>query len=269
MPDWMSYVAVLRGSGVTAATSATINPDAVSGLVAWFSADSGAYQTSLFLVASTGGDSVGGWRDRSPGAKDATQANVLLTPTLSNNAINSLPSIDFNGTDQFLSANDIATIFTGTANAPATFFGVFKTDAITTTQDYFMMGRNSSATTLMGYDVLNTSLYRSLRRGDDGVLKTHTGGAVTTAWKLFNSIFINGTSSNLYINGALVGGQNNDFSGAAVTLDRASIGARDSGGTRSNYVNGQIAEIILYNTDISESDRVGVQNYLNDKYAIY
>jgi len=89
-------------------------PSHLAKLQLWLSADVGVFQESTFVTPSGNGDVVGGWRDQSVNGNDATQATTANKPLLETNAINGLPLVSFDGTDDFfdLASNIVSDTYT-------------------------------------------------------------------------------------------------------------------------------------------------------------
>lgn len=75
-----------------------------------------------------------------------------------------------------------------------------------------------------------------------------------------------GSGSNIYVNGNLA---TSSASAAASINAIMLIGEWDSSGSIYGGLNGDIAEIIVFNSTLSNAERQAVETYLNSKYAVY
>ncbi|HEO64457.1 MAG TPA: hypothetical protein ENI73_01165 [Spirochaetes bacterium] len=228
-----------------------IQPDAISGLKLWLKADAG-------ITTATG---VSNWADQSGNGNNATQgtgssqpAFIASEPTLNNQAV-----VRFDGTNdfmtmpEFMNSSQPTLIIVGKSASGASqrFFhdygGVLYDREITI---WYRFG--------LGYEfaIKDTSLnWISQVNGS------------TLSYFIGTNIVI-GTSINVYYNGAMLSASNAGYNttttwttGPPPTLGKFS-------GSSTNYLNGDIAEIIIYNNPISNADRLGVESYLSKKYGI-
>ena len=228
------------------------NTDAFSGitnLVLWLRAD---------CVTGNGADpannsTVNSWTDLSGLGNNAT-ANG--SPTYQNGAsylINSQPVINFNGSSTFTSIDIRATV-----RPNITIFAVYKLRSTNQAGvwgvdnggwDRFFMARWSGDNGIISHSG-QTAIPNS---GQNGVTKF-----VTTIYKYNES-----NGSSVYDNGTLVNPftDNADPTGAYTSLTIGSIGA-------GYNLTGDVAEIIIFNQALSDTDRKTVNGYLNTKYNL-
>jgi len=88
------------------------------------------------------------------------------------------------------------------------------------------------------------------------------GGISNTAWQVWAVLF-NGVVSEFWINGL------SDASGNAGPSAFSGITVGNWFGGGDNSWNGDIAELLLYDTALSAADRATVETYLNQKWAAY
>jgi len=97
-----TWVTSAGGPGAIAAVVAPSAPD-LANLKVWLKADAGTFQDSLFATpASANNDPVGGWQDQSGNGNHVIQATAGKRPLLKTAAQNGLPTITFDGVDDFL-----------------------------------------------------------------------------------------------------------------------------------------------------------------------
>ena len=87
---------------------------------------------------------------------------------------------------------------------------------------------------------------------------------VGTAFTL-NSAVKNGATDSLYVNGALVLSQGGKLTTIAGCQDTGNLGR---GYNDNTFFSGQIAEVLVYDRALNESERQSVEQYLNSRYAI-
>ena len=235
------------------------SPDTISGLTLWLKADAGI---------DTSGNFVKQWNDQSSYANNASQADSLQQPQLIYHVplLNNLPSIKFNGVNQFFNGTQIANI----NNSSMSVF-IICNGTNYTVGDYwscmFQIGCYPNEFNIciwaknQSFEVDNTG------GGVDG-LYSATGFLpnfgfnykmleYTKDFNVSSKIFSNGILLNSVSGGAQVGTFTNGNYGIGVPL----------GGCYTNYYSGNIAEMIIYNQALSTTDRQAVENYLHNKYA--
>lgn len=239
----------------TGALTVTYDVETVSGLTLWLKADS--------LIGSLNDDDdVSLWEDKNGSTRSVASLGAGQNPTLKTNRINGLPVLRFNSTesDGFISTFPISDILT---NSEYTYFIIFSATSIST--DDTDAWRNNA----LLIDS-NGSLGATLRSGTplvqsynwDGVSAETTKSITLSTYNLFTSYH---ESGNIYSQ------LNGDTASTAVSGDTDDItGSLTIGGGHapSGFFNGDIAEIIIYNTSLSATDRTTVQDYLCSKYNL-
>lgn len=223
-----------------------------SGLLAWYKADNSV---------STSGSSVTQWADVSGNSYNATQSNSSFQPTFVGSAINSLPAISFNGSNQFLQIPSGFANFTSGASifvvakptALSTFAHIlyFATDGVGTDG---LISQEGSASGSMALTVLN---------GSSSSQVTASSAVTVNTAQLLEAIDSGGgsPSGTLYTNGA------QKAQGSVNTLNNVTRTTNYIGG-QTYYFTGQIAEILVYNTALSATQRANVENYLFARYGL-
>ncbi|HOY32644.1 MAG TPA: PKD domain-containing protein [Bacteroidales bacterium] len=208
-------------------------PSDLSNLHVWYCADTGIVETN---------GKISKWSDRSGNSIDALQNTIANSPVFLENELNNLPVVYFNG-NQYLTA-----FFNDTIIRPNTFFVVWKPDVIQTTNIVFD-GVESSFRNWYGYNTSNTYLNNTV-----------TNSIVPLQYNIATCIY-NGANSSYYENSILI---RQGFSTGTSQLSGLTIGARQGGTLR---MVGKIAELIMYDSLLSASDRIKVEDYLRRKYA--
>lgn len=241
-------------------------PIDLSGCVLWLDA---ADRNRMTIFS---GSNVSQWSDKSGSNNHATQSTLSNQPVFVENVRNGLPVMRFSGlggvnrTDtRFLENTGMSfpappyTVFAvaqAVSNAASSAHGynyIFKPSRAT--DWYFMLGSLSNSFTAFA----GTS---TIWRDTAGL----TGGTQPTSnWSVLTVVNL-GTTLGLipYISGNARGAKNGGLSGAAAgyTVGDAPLGFRGQ-----NW-NGDIAEIIVFNRDMSYTDRYLIEGYLAWKWGI-
>lgn len=193
---------------------------------------------------SSGGLAVPLWKDVSGNGNDATQAVVASQPTGISNQINGHAAVVFDGVNDFLwssiSRTQPCTIFMVAHCAPGNI------------NQYFIDGATINQAIL--WNVATDSAFSIFA----GVVLQKPFGI--TSYGVLAGVF-NGASSVISTNGV-------KSTGDCGTGNATGTFIGSSGSPNTNYLNGPIAEILIYPTEFSDSPRQTVQAYLGTKYAI-
>lgn len=226
-------------------------PKTISGLTLWFAVDR--------LTGFNDGDAVTTWPDRSGNGYDVTQGTAGSRPLYKTNIFKGKPALLFDGVDDYF---ENTTVNPFTAGAARTHFIVLKPTANTdwaaiqyrrTTTYWGHSSASFNASYLFFGDGVNTSgntisdHSRMVRAGQLAILVIRAPGAGGT-----HAIRING------FNGYVI-------SGGTPASESGSTGfyvGRVGGGR----MNGHIAELIAYNSNLSDADCLKIEKYLAIKY---
>lgn len=218
------------------------SPTDISGLKLWVKADANVYSDAGSTPA-VNDDPVQQWNDQSGIGYNLSQATSGQRPLLKTNVLNSLPILRFDGSDDQIVG---ATGTFAAANQPLTYFIVLK--KADTTNKVPMSGGT-------GAFLFNWSG----STGDAYAGTSLTFTCTITNWNIIGVVF-NGASSIVRCNGAETTG--NAGSGA--------FGATVTVGSYPGFPwNGDIAEVIIYDSALGSTDRASVDDYLNAKYAVF
>jgi hypothetical protein len=232
-------------------TTANINR---TGLLAWYKADNGV---------TTSGSNVTQWADVSGNGNYAFQSSSSNQPHINTGAVNGLPVINFNGTSQFLQLPAGFNFTSGNASM----FIVTKPAAFNAAGDRFLDIGNgdSSGTNSLGFSMASSTAANFFVF--NGIFSSSLSTAMTlNQYQLLEGIQSGSSSGSVYTNGALATGSpgllNNIPSGSHSTNY---IRQFTNGGF---YLQGTIAEILIYNAALNSSDRQSVEYYLMNRYAL-
>lgn len=234
----------------------------ISGLKLWLKADEG--------VTADADGKVSRWDDQSDHGNHASQSNSYKQPTLMNNVIKGRSVIRFCG--NYLTIPDSANLRPN----HYTLFGVVKENSLATYQTFLSKPwRNGSWN-----DPYVTFDMCTLGSGDSNYLRsavtTAEGGLVraensnTYALGSFHVVEwkFDGTNQYLYSDSNLVGTTRSPghlkYPDETVNF---TIGSR-SDTSPGEFLNADVAEILLYDASLSDADRNKVEQYLGDKYGV-
>ncbi|MFN2396390.1 MAG: PKD domain-containing protein [Bacteroidales bacterium] len=212
------------------------DPTVIEELTLWLAADSAVVFDEYNSVAQ--------WKDLSSNNYDALQFNSLNQPKIIDNAINNLPSIQFDGVNHYMMIN-----FNEEFSQPNSFFIVWKT--------------NSSGQRVLLDDLTNVLV--DINNGDD--IRIFAGIGLQYPIQspfdfLITTANFNTESSRIFENSILktsgnVGNRN---------LPGLSIGRRSV--FEDRYFHGEVSEIIFYNKNLNENERINIESYLKNKYNL-
>ena len=248
----LTLVAVLLH--LAADPAAGQNLTVTAGLQLWLKADAGT------TVNGAGG--VLGWLDQTPNHNDAAANDDTVAPELVAGALNAKPVVRFDGVDDHLLVADTDSLsFTGDLT---TFFVVRFSDFATYRAVWAKTVNNFPAPTDW-YALPNSGIPRLYRGSGSGAgLGFNDGIALKSGSYLTVGFDLQGTTVNHYLAGQRTAGGNNT----------AVIGDGDTPmiiGSRADVVTkmkGDIAEIVIYDRALTDTERDAVVTYLGQKYAI-
>jgi hypothetical protein len=223
-------------------------PNSLSGLVFWVRADLGVTSSTTFT-----------WADQSGTAdpnKNCT-ATGTARPTLnaSNSSYNNKPTIDYNGTTNYLQSG----VWSVALAQPFTEFVVGHTPNAATA---ILAAANLTGTECDSRSLANTpSIYA-------GTVVNSTGGWTTPS--VLGAVY-NGASSNVYLNShvsTVSGGTNAGTNGRTGMILGDYALALQANNNWGHGGGGSFAEIITYNRILSGSEITQVMTYIGTRYGI-
>jgi hypothetical protein len=254
-----------------------INPDPYNQInIDVFTSSSEAFSPlslSPALWLSDTGSDVSIWSDISGNNRHATQATVGSRPAIIASALNGRQVRRFDGVDDFLS---LTTGLGMLRNVPgATVIAVYKWITNPTTLETVFLasvaGAPGTSRALLAAGIVSRKLVSGGRRLDTDIFTSASSTADNPTSYFVHSGVLNYANSNAfqYVNGSL-DGQNTSFQTDGNTSDTDSdainIGTSDTG--FSSCANIDLAEILVFPTALSDTDRQNVELYLGGKYGI-
>ena len=222
---------------------------------------------ALWLNANVGvtasGGNVSAWADQSGLTNNATVVNGTA-PTITTNAINSYPVINFaangglKGTfGTAIKSSSISSFVVTKASASSvTGSGIFSIDSTSATDS---VTANSASVFESGYNAVLSA------RGS-AVRGKYSNANALGQYHMFTSIFSSTSNQDLFYNEG-VAATSAAYTSAPFGSYLYTIGSRFIGSAASKYYNGQIAEVILFNTQVTAAQKNQVESYLATKYG--
>jgi hypothetical protein len=226
------------------------SPANVSGLGLWLDATVGLFDaTSGGNAVTTDGSAVARWEDQSGNNRHATQGTGSAQPLLKTAIRNGRNVIRFDGSNDGLS---ISSLSLGSSPAYTVFCVLYQ--------------NGTGFTVWLEGGVLNP--YLSTGNGFDGAVHydgsniyNYTTSATYNSWNVF-AYSQNSSNRRWYHNANAAAAGSASTRAATFTF----IGSTRGIGF---YFNGDIAELLIYSSYLSDADRESVRDYLNTKWAVY
>jgi hypothetical protein len=246
-------------------------PTSISGLTAWFDASDAAtiFDQSIGGSATAPDGQVGRLQDKSGNGRNFVQATSADRPTRKTNVQNGLDVIRFDGSGDHMNMSALmSNLITASSS---TVFIVARAATVTTNEaDIFdnqlLLGDNGL---WHGFFVLKSNGTASaFGYNGDVPDPTATVSYTPPAWVVF-AVRHNGTNLSARINGGT------PASAALATrqeLGNAPVLGITTDASEPSYTkkffDGDLAELLIYNVALSESDQDVVEGYLADKWGI-
>ena len=219
----------------------------------WLRADNGVV---------TSGSSVSTWSDNSGLSNNATQSTGTAQPTLISSAINSQSALSFNGTSDYLQMPSGFSNF----SAGATEFVVVKPTALQV-QNFVNLGTGGS-TNYLQFENSSTSAVLEFvtNNGTTTSTTSSASAALTAGTAALVDVNFNGTNSaQIFVNGVASGSAGTMTAMTNVNRTSNFIGQSQTG---TGFCDGEIAEVIVYNTALTTAQQQAVEAYLEARYGL-
>lgn len=252
----------------------------------WLRADTTVLQSPGGAIANSDGQSVGEWRDLSGNNHDFIQNTAADQPVLRTNAngINNLPVVEFDGTGQFLEDADgenyinglqaFTFLFVTRSNVVGTDAGFMDTETPQGDDDvigfrYDDAGVNSGRNDIMKFGIQTNGTNNSQQLETSETVGGNT--VQSTNPQIIGLRWTAGNDLNFLLNGAEDTNENLNAPSADGSLSGSTtallgVGVKDNPSTTG--WNGNIAEVIVYNSQINLASLQIVHNYLSTRYGI-
>jgi hypothetical protein len=263
------------GGFVNNSPSIAIQPDSVSGLWGWWDA------SDETKTAGSAPEQIGYIYDKRYGS---TTGNYFVGTSVTASTINGVRSASFNGSNNYelLNATSVTAVTEPITTGVTASWNVFivgqysaagtiisQNISATLSQRQMQIFRQASGSGIGGY--LTTTVLRGVERSlnDNQDLNSDGFQPILIHFQINNSII-------LYPNVKTSGASNYVGFGVlppASILEinpRISIGARTNGtaGVYTAYIIGKIGEIVMYNSNITSAERLGIKRYFAKKWGL-
>ncbi|HEY5750464.1 MAG TPA: T9SS type A sorting domain-containing protein [Chryseolinea sp.] len=237
----------------------------------WLKANAGAY-TDNGTTLATNGQAVQFWRDQSTVVNHATQGTAGNRPTYQTNIINGNPALRFTQ-DHYLDGTAVSGIGGTDSFYMLMVFKqlTYQTNGGNDQNGTFVLDRPTATNNLTSFKVINTDKYFYQRRDDAG---NNLGGPISTTPVNTSSFVIAdfyrnyvsaaSSSEGFYLNGRLEVSQ----TGPTTTMTGPIIRLGRHATVSNNGLDGYFAEIAMYNTNLSATQRQQIESYFAVKYGI-
>lgn len=219
-----------------------------SGLIQWLRASN----------VTTSGSNVTTWNDVSGSLNDAS--NGANQPTLVSSGVNGLPSVNFSGS-QFLQCPSGFSTFTSGLTA----MFVAKPSSVSAGARLFDYGNGATSDNIILSLPSSTGLTFSTYNSSTSSSVTASSGVTLGNFQLFESLYNGSNTANLYVNGSSAATSSSMQTLQNLIRSNNYIGQDNSGGNRFN---GQIAEMLLWNRQLTAAERSAVEGFLLGKYQL-
>lgn len=218
-------------------------PTDLAGLKLWLKADQ---------ISGSDGDLLSTWTDQSTNGKNATAAGAAR-PTYKVNIQNDLAVVRFDGAATFMTTADIS---------------VTQPNSI-----YVVAKQTSTATMGTFFDGTSTNPRQTLRcESGSGVISIYGGTAVrsgtinrSAAFRVFSLIVTGGNGIGY---AELLSDTGAAGSIGTQAIGPVSLGAYSPAGVGQLFLNGDIAEVLVYDTAVSVANHEIIEDYLRQKWAV-
>jgi hypothetical protein len=248
---------------------APFTPDQISGLYAWYDSSDTATVLNVSTSPASNGEEVYTWLDKSGSGIDLTiQAagyGTVYAPTLSDYSINNKPAVRFTAIDQFSGSALRGEQTLGSSSF--TWFVVFKWRDLHRTYDIdcvFTLGSEfgSGGEMNIGSDDSNYGIFTSANGGT--IIGTPIlNKPVSVAFNTNKTSLI----SDFYSNGSKIASKATNTNPVDSPIILGSW-IFNSGLIPEYFADADIAEVIIYNTSLSDTDMNKVNRYIRNKYGI-
>ena len=273
---------------------AAFTPARISGLQLWLDAS----DAWTLFDATSGGSAVAAngivkrWEDKSGYARHATESTN--GPTRKTAVQNGIGTLDFDGTNDTLQIPSSQSTFAFLhQSTQSTIFTVYRPTYSSLTggdTEFYPIWETGSYSAIgAGVDMMFNNAFGNSQMMDWRVFGTAgrvrrriDGGAPNNSFSLQSIVTDNGNATPasralLYRNGGSSSGTTvtgTGFDSGTISTGNASRNFTISGSgtatgaSTAQFYNGDICEIIIFNTALSDADRVSVESYLKTKWAI-
>jgi len=242
-------------------TSILIQPQLIPGLKLWLDAsDSSSLYDSVDGASNAGPNgAIARWEDNGGENHHAIQNDNAKRPIRKASERNSRDVVLFDGSNDCLIVPDLW--------LPSYFSVFIVQSSVVANNTKFWIEHGSDSTTNSGFSFqgVNSTSWSIRRSSNYHYGLSGNSDWIGSGWSLGSFIY-NGTGY-VYKNGSLISSQSSSGSSlsSSIITDVLNIGSRNQS---SLFLNGSIAEILIYDTPLSNTLRLGIENYLMNRWNI-
>ena len=237
-----------RGAGAAYIPSiAAFVPSSISGLVLWLDANVGVTHVA---------NAISDWADQSGSANNATQATAAQKPTLGTDSVTGRKQVTFDGANrmQIIDSNSLD-LTTGMSVFIAANIGTLVTYA------YFMS--KDSTTGLTAYGIYCNAGPTDIRFNINGTEADVKTGGTLTGRHLLAGIYDKVNVQGRWDKAATA----STALTADITTNAVDLWIGDARSIGGNGFTGNMFEVLIYNSGLSNADRDSVETYLRDRWS--
>lgn len=261
----------ISGSSIAAVSAFYGRPvQGIAGLQLWLDASDGntLYDATSGGSLVTNGNAVARWEDKSGNARHFTQGTANNRPTLRTSSLNSLSTLEFDGTNDRLSGDTTQYV---KSNSPFTIYIVYKVES-----------SSGNYPALFGTKTNQTENWRIIE-ADTSQTSYRTFGFGSASAAFATARANSTTRGNWYVGHISIGGGANAVSNYSASINNSTVtlsasgaygtetGANASIGAQAdnlNFLKGNVAELIIYDSQLSFANHTIIMNYLK-RWALY
>lgn len=214
------------------------------------------YDASDTSTITSSGNLVSSWSDKSDNSNNLSQGNSSYRPTTNSATLNGLNVIDFDGTNDTLQGT-LASLGT---NPELTIFAVVQYDVMRAANSILVFVGATSTDQGIGFGLHTSNGLNSFQWGSGS---SHDGNYITGSYVIHgmtktssgNTTYVNGVAKPLNTSGSLSLASSPTIE---ISLDNF-----------NNYLDGKVAEILIFNRELDSDERDSIETYLNDKWSVY
>jgi len=217
------------------------------------------------------------WRDLNPQTSIRSHLTIGSAPTYKTDAINGLPAVLFDGSDDYLTSSN----YTNISSGETTIFAVYRTPSTLAAGSIFSMSSSDgdvvntqfavTASTTTGYQlcVETDSICDSGTTDDVSTNTVYVISAVYTQDSDDPAEADTVTGLTFFQNGALQTDTHTATTGDVMSTNSSnSFELGRDNGTDENYFSGHLGELIIYSRDLKQEERQAVEEYLGKKWRV-
>lgn len=246
-------------------------PATISDLALWLNSGSGVYSDAGGIIEAVDGDNVEVWQDQSGNGRDfiAGTKNPVFRSSVA--SLNNESSLEWTVANTWMEDGDGSSYINGLTEF--TIFFVIKSDVTSTDNGFWMVetnnpadryfslrydavGDNSSELNVIKAAILSDVTANEMESHHD--MQSVNSQVVCLDWK-------SGNTWHMYVDGVL---NSVSYSGAPPTGSIANAVSVMLGEGPAGTWDGMIAEVMLYDRHLSNGERIQIEDYVSDKYAI-